>query len=110
MQRRDLVIPPGARRVHRHDIQLARAHDDHEPLDIIAPTDGQRCQLCDLRAVDLEGLIGLQLGPDERSNLAGTLGPLVGRGGRDRHLLDEADGAVQGRVMDVDGRVVSPAR
>jgi hypothetical protein len=38
MHRRDLVtISHGARRVHRHDVQLTWAHDHHEPLDIIAP-------------------------------------------------------------------------
>jgi hypothetical protein len=75
-----------------------------------SPMDWQLCHTRDLRAVDLEGLIGFQLGLDERGNLTGTLGPLVGRGGRDSHLLEENDGVVQGGVMDVDCRVVSPLR
>src|SRR5215510_8396389 len=66
VHRGDLVIPRGARHIHRHDVQLAGAHEHHEPRDIITPADGQPGHTRDLRAVDLEGLIGLQLGRDEQ--------------------------------------------
>jgi hypothetical protein len=59
MQRRDVVIYRRARRVHRHDIQLPGAHNHHEPRDVIAPANGQPGHTRDLRAVDLEGLIGV---------------------------------------------------